>query len=50
MAANGAGAIQSGVFEDLQKKIDEDTQIKDVRFSLRMEKLRFPDDAGEAKG
>ena len=28
MAANGM--IQSGIFEDLQRKIDEDTAIKDV--------------------
>lgn len=31
MAANGDGMIQSGIFEDLQSKIDEDTQIKEVR-------------------
>ena len=24
--------IQSGIFEDLQRKIDEDSEIKDVRF------------------
>jgi len=29
MAAEGM--IQGGIFEDLQKKIDEDTRIKDVR-------------------
>lgn len=28
MAANGM--IQHGIFEDLQRKIDEDTAIKDV--------------------
>lgn len=26
----GAGVIQPGIFEDLQKKIDEDTAVKDV--------------------
>lgn len=31
MAANGsAGIIQPGIFEDLQKKIDEDSAVKDV--------------------
>ena len=29
------GKIQTGVFEDLQRKIDEDTAIKDVRLILR---------------
>lgn len=31
MAANGDGMVQTGIFEDLQRKIDEDTAIKDVR-------------------
>lgn len=31
MAANGNAVIQPGIFEDLQKKIDEDTAVKDVR-------------------
>lgn len=32
MTANGsAGIIQPGIFEDLQKKIDEDSAVKDVR-------------------
>ena len=30
MAANGSGIIETGIFEDLQRKIDEDTAIKDV--------------------
>lgn len=29
-AATMEGMIQSGIFEDLQRKIDEDTAIKDV--------------------
>lgn len=33
MTSNTDGMIQSGIFEDLQKKIDEDTQIKDVHSS-----------------
>lgn len=28
--ASSDGIVQSGIFEDLQKKIDQDTQIKDV--------------------
>ncbi|RMZ31137.1 hypothetical protein D0859_04751 [Hortaea werneckii] len=30
MAANSNKMIQSGIFEDLQRKIDEDTAVKDV--------------------
>ncbi|KAK3673389.1 Translin-1 [Recurvomyces mirabilis] len=30
MANNGTGMIQSGVFESLQRKIDEDTAVKDA--------------------
>ena len=30
MAGRADGMLQSGIFEDLQRKIDEDTQIKDV--------------------
>lgn len=30
MAANPDKMIQSGIFEDLQRKIDEDTAVKDV--------------------
>ena len=34
MSANGgAGMIQSGIFEDLQRKIDEDSAVKDVRLN-----------------
>lgn len=27
-----SATMQTGIFEDLQRKIDEDTAIKDVRF------------------
>ena len=30
MAANGSVPIQNNIFEDLQRKIDEDTAVKDV--------------------
>ncbi|KAI7099115.1 hypothetical protein KC343_g20377, partial [Hortaea werneckii] len=30
MAANPDKMIQSGIFEDLQRKIDEDTAVKDA--------------------
>ncbi|TKA22559.1 hypothetical protein B0A50_08129 [Salinomyces thailandicus] len=30
MAANGDAMIQTGIFEDLQRKIDEDTAVKDA--------------------
>jgi len=30
MASNGAAMMQTGIFEDLQHKIDEDTAVKDV--------------------
>jgi len=34
MAANGDAMIQTGIFEDLQRKIDEDTAVKDVGWDL----------------
>lgn len=42
MATNGsAGIIQPGIFEDLQKKIDEDTAVKDVgAMDIRPKKIR----------
>lgn len=44
MAANGAESMmQSGIFEDLQKKIDEDTQIKDVRTKAIAPRAPVPD-------
>lgn len=61
MAANGNGMIQSGIFEDLQRKIDEDTQIKDVRMTspeaqweakfltFKTDATRYCADAGEAR-
>jgi hypothetical protein len=35
MATNSSstGVIQPGIFEDLQKKIDDDSAIKDVSYS-----------------
>ena len=31
MASNGNTMMQTGIFEDLQRKIDDDTAVKDVR-------------------
>jgi len=31
MAVNSDGMIESGIFESLQRKIDDDSAVKDVR-------------------
>lgn len=31
---DGSAMIQTGIFEDLQKKIDDDSAIKDVRIGI----------------
>ena len=36
MTTNGDAMIQQGIFEDLQRKIDEDTVVKDVRLNDRL--------------
>ncbi len=39
MAVNGDGMIESGIFESLQRKIDDDGAVKDVR-RMRHQSIR----------
>lgn len=52
MAADGDSMIQSGIFEDLQKKIDDDTAVKDLlrEFVQTLEKQGSNNSTHRAKG